>query len=91
MYVDRIKTWRAQGHFVCLVYLSLQTVEESIERVRLRVRQGGHDVPEESIRRRFDRSRDHFEEYKAYVDQWILYDNSGSTPTIIGVGQNDGP
>ena len=42
----------------------------------LRVKLGGHHVPEDDIRRRFDRSRRHFmEDYLPLADEWGLWDN----------------
>lgn len=47
-----------------------------MDRVALRVRIGGHDVPEEDVRRRFERSRRHFlEDYRPLADEWVLWDN----------------
>ena len=55
--------------------------------VRTRVKMGGHDVPEEVIRRRFARGWKNFENiYKSVVDEWALYDNSGNRPLIIEEG-----
>jgi len=44
--------------------------------------QGGHNVPEEVIRRRFVHGIRNFERYKVLVDSWQLYDNS-DTPTVL--------
>ena len=53
----------------------------AIARVAQRVLEGGHDVPEEVIRRRFDAGRRNFERiYRGLVDGWILYDNTGDEP-----------
>jgi predicted ABC-type ATPase len=57
----------------------------AVERVAQRVRQGGHDIPEATIRRRFDAGKRLFAEvYQPLVDQWILYDNAGDEPQLIG-------
>jgi predicted ABC-type ATPase len=46
--------------------------------------QGGHDVPEAVVRRRFDRSiRNFLAYYRALADEWIFYDNSDLEPVII--------
>ena len=61
----------------------------ALARIRARVEQGGHDVPESVVRRRFARSLRNFEEiYRQLVDHWIVYDNSGPTPTMIASGGN---
>jgi predicted ABC-type ATPase len=61
----------------------------AVARVAARVAQGGHDVPENVIRRRFDSGLRNFDKiYKnIIVDAWILYDNSGSTPVLLDWGE----
>jgi predicted ABC-type ATPase len=79
-----IARWRAAGYRVKIVYLQLASAEEAIARVAQRVRQGGHDVPEATIRRRFAAGRANFERlYAPRVDAWALYDNSGPTPVLL--------
>lgn len=83
-YLRYIEQWQAAGYRVKLVFLQLESVEEAIERVAQRVRQGGHDIPESVIRRRFKAGRENFFNlYAARVDAWALYDNSGSEPVLI--------
>jgi len=45
-YVDRIKNWKSLDYEIIIYYLKLQSVELAIERVRLRVALGGHNIPE---------------------------------------------
>ena len=53
----------------------------AVERVAQRVRQGGHDIPEATIRRRFDAGKRLLVDvYRPLVDQWVLYDNAGDKP-----------
>ena len=55
-----------------------------IARVVQRVRQGGHDIPEAVIRRRFATGvRNFWNLYSSKVDAWALYDNSGPQPVLI--------
>ncbi|MFT4251462.1 MAG: zeta toxin family protein [Caulobacter sp.] len=73
-YARRIARWRAAGYRVELVYLRLASVEESLSRVRRRVAMGGHDIPEQDIRRRFPKSLRHLDEiYKPIVDSWQIW------------------
>mgnify|MGYP007118330597 CR=1 FL=1 len=75
------------GYRVKLIYLYLQDVKIAIERVRVRVRQGGHDVPEHVIRRRYESGWKNFHQiYKILVDAWVLYDNSGEQPLLVDAG-----
>lgn len=86
-YTKLIPVWQSQGYHVKLFFLQLQSPELSIARVRQRVQAGGHDIPEQVIRRRFSAGLDNFnQQYKSVVDEWILYDNSGSSPRLITEG-----
>lgn len=87
-YARMITAWRSSGYTVELAFLSLPDAEMAIERVAARVRQGGHHVPEDVIRRRFAHGIGNFERYKLLVDSWQLYDNSAIPATLIEEGQN---
>lgn len=55
-----------------------------------RVRQGGHDIPEAVIRRRFAAGLRNLENaYKSRVDTWAKYDNVGESPTLLEWGENE--
>ena len=88
-YLKHIEHWRSQGYQVSLYFLSLPNVETAIARVAERVQQGGHDIPEAVIRRRFAAGCDNFRQhYQAVVDQWVLYDNTVAEPVFVEWGQN---
>lgn len=83
-YARHIPQWQALGYRIRLFFLSLPDVETAIARVRERVREGGHDVPEPVIRRRFAAGLQNFRAvYQSLVDEWALYDNSGEIPRLI--------
>ena len=88
IYAQMIPVWRASGYAVKLIFLSLPDVEMAIERVATRVIQGGHNVSEEVIRRRFTHGIQNFERYKVLVDSWQLYDNSDAPPVLLDERQN---
>ena len=67
----RIRDWKAAGYRVELVYIRLPNAEASIARVAHRVAQGGHGIPEDTLRRRFPLSLEYLETvYKPIVDAW---------------------
>jgi predicted ABC-type ATPase len=83
-YTRHIPRWRAKGYHVTMFFLSLPTAEMAIARVAERVRQGGHHVPDEIVRRRFTAGKRNFERvYRDIVDAWAVYDNSGNEPVLI--------
>ena len=72
-YARMIPRWREQGYWVKLYYLPLPSPETAIERVRQRVTMGGHNIPEEDIRRRFHAGWRNFQNlYLDLVDQWEI-------------------
>lgn len=86
-YAASIPAWRAQGYVIKLLFLRLASAELAIARVRQRVQEGGHAVPECVIRRRFIAGWQNFEtRYKPLVDEWALYDNSFGEPRLIDEG-----
>ena len=87
-YVRRFHEWRRRGYQVSLYFLKLDSPDLAIARVAERVRQGGHDVPEKVIRRRFYAGLKNFHEiYQPLVDDWLLLDNSGGAPRLIEWGE----
>ncbi|GMV89520.1 MAG: hypothetical protein AMXMBFR81_24510 [Chthonomonas sp.] len=79
----RVEDWRAKGCEIGLIYLKLAGPELAIQRVRARVARGGHDIPEETVRRRFVRSLERFETvYRPLADWGQIYDNSGIMPAM---------
>lgn len=83
-YARAIPQWRAKGYHVKLIFLQLPNADTAIARVAERVRQGGHNIPEATIRRRFDAGLKNFQQiYQPLVDVWLHFDNAGDTPILI--------
>ena len=79
------------GYETRLIFVALDSPETAIRRVAIRVAKGGHDIPEETIRRRFFRGlRNFFERYSNEVDHWTLLDNSGDTLKTVAMGKPPG-
>jgi predicted ABC-type ATPase len=86
-YARQIPKWRAEGYFVELVFLSLPSADAAVARVATRVRQGGHDIPEPVIRRRFEAGARNFREvYRSLVDRWELYGNADGKAILLEWG-----
>jgi len=89
-YARHIAEWQQVGYFVKLIYLGLATPEIALARIRQRVREGGHTIPETIVRRRFESGLSNFKRlYRPLVDDWAIYDNSGDEPVIISEGGRD--
>jgi len=76
-YAARMRSWKAAGYRVEIVFLKLASVRLALRRVAARVRQGGHAVPAADVRRRFARGWRNFNAtYRPLADAWAVYDNS---------------
>ncbi len=83
-YARMIPKWQKVGYRVKLFFLRLNSPELAIARVHQRVMSGGHNILEQVIRRRFEVGLYNLETlYKPLVDEWAVYDNSGSMPLFI--------
>ncbi len=78
------------GYSVTLLYFWLNSPDLAVARVKARVEAGGHNIPEETIRRRYVVGIDYFFHYYAPVcERWILADNSQIPFRVIAEGAKD--
>lgn len=75
-YYNLIKEAQERGYFVTLLYLWLPSPEQAIKRVAQRVSEGGHNIPENVIRRRYAAGiKNLFNIYMQIADFWMIYDS----------------
>lgn len=85
-YLSLIKDAKQLGYRVTLLYFWLSSPEFAIERVATRVSEGGHNIPENVIRRRYIRGIDNFFNlYLSNCDRWQLVDNTNKEPEPIAI------
>jgi predicted ABC-type ATPase len=78
-----LKKCKAEGYKINLIYLWLDSPDLAIERVARRVASGGHDIPRDIIRRRYQRGiKNFFELYSPLADRWIVYENSNQRQKV---------
>jgi predicted ABC-type ATPase len=88
-YVNTIKNAKEKGYSVTLLYFWLNDVDLAIERVKTRVSEGGHNIPEEVIRRRYFRGVYNLtNKFIDICDYWIVINNSSRPFTFIAEGQS---
>lgn len=73
-YLQRIQEWKDLGYIVKLWFISLSSPELAISRVAERVAQGGHNIPEDVIRRRYKAGLENLSKYQKAVNSWVLLD-----------------
>ncbi|MDZ7935553.1 MAG: zeta toxin family protein [Emticicia sp.] len=79
-YVELVKKAQNLAYEVVLVYFWIENADHAIERVARRVRQGGHNIPENVVRRRYESGiRNLMNLFLPIVDKWSIYDNSDYT------------
>ncbi|MCD7878771.1 MAG: zeta toxin family protein [Candidatus Gastranaerophilales bacterium] len=83
-----IEKAKKQGYEIVLVYSFLPNCTMCIKRVKTRVQNGGHNVPNEDIIRRYYKSVVKFwDEYRLKVDDWTLFYNGYDyAPVIVSFG-----
>ena len=82
-YRGMVEKAKRRGFEIRLIYVIVDSVETQIERVRLRVRKGGHDVPEDKIRSRRARSLEQLGWFFGQADYALVYDNSSAEPRVM--------
>ena len=90
-FVSVIDRCKQAGYGTGLLFIALSEVELAKERVALRVSQGGHDVPDDVIERRFHLGlKNFFELYSSIVDEWTFVENSkNGIVTLAKLTQNN--
>ena len=91
-YAPLLEEMRGKGYQITLFYLWIPSPDLALERIRERVAEGGHNVPESDVRRRFGKSLRHFLGlYSELADTVILFDNSSEEPRVIAERTARGP
>ncbi len=88
-YTKMIEVARLNGYNIKLAYLWLNNVDLAIERVNARVKEGGHNIPEDVIRRRYKKGI--FNLINIFIvlcDYWLVFDNSDESFTFVAEGDN---
>lgn len=82
-YRPLVEKARRLGFEIRLIYVIVDTTERQIERVRLRVRKGGHDVPDDKIKSRRAKSLEQLGWFFEQADYALVYDNSSAEPRVM--------
>lgn len=90
-YAKLVEQAHQRGFKVQLLFFWLPTPEHAIERVAQRVSEGGHNIPTDVIRRRYQSGIENlFRIYMPIVDSWMLIENQSNPRVIIADGGFDG-
>jgi len=85
-----IERFRKEKYSISIVYVILDSPQVCIERIKERVKKGGHAIPDRDVIRRFERSRINFwTVYKLKVDKWILWNNSHDAFKEVAIGEKN--
>lgn len=87
--INMVKDAKSRGYEITILYFWLKSPEMAIIRVRDRVLAGGHNIPEDVIRRRYKRGMEYFfRDYIELCDRWILADSSKNPFSVIAEGNS---
>ncbi len=64
-----------KGYYIRLFYIGVSSAEESLSRIKNRVQKGGHDIPEEDVKRRYNSRFEDLKKILPYCNEVQLYDN----------------
>jgi predicted ABC-type ATPase len=89
--VKTIEKVKIKGYFIRIVYVFLESPEDCIQRIKLRVKLGGHFIPDEDVIRRYYRSKSNFwNTYKNLAESWVMiYNSTDNAPQRIAIGKGD--
>lgn len=83
-YKSKVIKAQKEGYTVTLLFFWLQNVELAIERVKTRVKEGGHNIPTDVIKRRYINGIVNlFDIYLPIVNEAMIFDNSAGMPELI--------
>ncbi|MEM1354298.1 MAG: zeta toxin family protein [Planctomycetota bacterium] len=83
-YASQIPKWQETGYRVTLHFIAVPAADFAVQRVAQRVRQGGHDIPEHDIRRRYERGLSLFDQkYQPIVDEWYHWETSKEGTRLV--------
>lgn len=89
-YVNLVKQAQEQGYSICLLFFWLSTPELAVKRVAERVSKGGHDIPQDIIRRRYVAGINNlFKLFMPIVNYWAIFDNSETPRRKVAIGGKD--
>ena len=89
LHVHFFRSLKRRGYKIHLFFLWIPDADLALSRIKIRVAEGGHDVPARDVMRRFGRSvRNFFSLYQPFIDSWMLFNNSGAIPVLIAERRN---
>jgi predicted ABC-type ATPase len=86
--LKNIKKAKELGYNITLFYIGIESEEESLERIKNRVRKGGHNIPEEDVKRRYEKRLEDFMKVFPYCDDIDFYDNTNGFANVGFVLEN---
>lgn len=83
-YKNLVNEAKKAGYSVSLIFLYLNSQNLAVQRVKTRVKEGGHDIPEIVVRRRYENGlKNFFTLFRPIVDEWMFIENSGEPYRLI--------
>ncbi|MFC1771155.1 hypothetical protein ACFLZV_04625 [Candidatus Margulisiibacteriota bacterium] len=85
-----IQNLKSDDYEIVVFFLDIESLPLAVSRVKSRVMMGGHDIPLETIIRRYSRARYNFwNTYRPVADKWYLFNNSMDKPNLIALNESN--
>lgn len=86
-WVPLLKDLKRRRYVIQLIFIFVESEEEALRRIEIRIEKGGHAVPQDDVRRRFGRSKTNFwNVYRKGADNWQLFLNSKDDFLLVAEG-----
>jgi predicted ABC-type ATPase len=83
-YSTLLNNAKLQGYKIVIYFVFLNTIKLNLSRIKKRVKQGGHNIPTKTVKRRHLRCFDNFWNiYRPMADEWMVLDNSEKKPKLV--------
>jgi len=83
-FIPFLRGAKLAGYKITIIYFWVESSELAIDRIKQRVKEGGHFIEEKIVKRRYKRSINNFRNsYIKLVDDWMIFDNSKDEPILI--------
>ncbi len=85
-----LQSARQNGYWITVIFVFLATETACLARIQERVARGGHNVPEEDVKRRFPRTfRQFWTDYRMLADDWAIFSNGGEAFELVTSGSGE--
>jgi len=89
-FIPFLRDAKLAGYKITIIYFWVESSELAIDRIKQRVKEGGHFIEDKIVKRRYKRSIINFRNsYIKLADDWMIFDNTKDEPILVAKKTND--